>query len=92
MNEFDVVLLWILTALALANAVMRILLSKRKGTPLSAFWCVELFIFPALLGGSLALYMTGTANVVFQAVALGLLEEIVCIFLRRRWQNSTHKE
>lgn len=92
MNEFDVVLLWILTALALANAVMRILLSKRKGTPLSAFWCVELFIFPALLGGSLALYMTETANVVFQAVALGLLEEIVCIFLRRRRQNSTHKE
>lgn len=90
MNEFDIVLLWGLTGLALLNAVMRILLARRKGTPLSAFWCVELFIFPALLGSSLVLYMTGTADVVFQAVALGLLEEIVCIFLRRRWQkNST---
>ena len=92
MNEFDVVLLWILTALALVNAVMRILLAKRKGAPLSAFWCVELFVFPALLGTALVLYQTGTMNIVFQAVALGLMEEIVCIFLRRRWQNNAHKE
>ena len=88
MNEFDVVLLWILTALALVNTIMRILLSKRNGTPLSAFWCVELFVFPALLGIALLLYQTGTTNIVFEAVALGLLEEIVCIFLRRRWHRS----
>lgn len=88
MNTFDLVLLWILTGLALVNAVMRILLSKKQGTPLSPLWMAELFIFPALLGIALVLYQLGIADVVFQAVALGLLEEIVCIFLRRRWQKS----
>lgn len=87
MNTLDLALLWVLTALALLNAVMRILLARKKGKNLSAFWCVELFIFPALLGGSLVLYMTGTADVIFPAVALGLLEEIVCIFLRRKQQK-----
>ena len=90
MNEFDIILLWVLTGLALLNAVMRILLARRKGAPLSAFWCAELFIFPALLGISLVLYMTETADVIFPAVAFGLLEELLSIFLRRKQQK--HKE
>ncbi len=92
MHTMDLVLLWILTGLGLVNAVMRILLANKQGKPLSVLWRVELFIFPALLGGALALYQLGIVDVIFQAVALVLLEEIVCIFLRRRSQRRKYTE
>ena len=84
MNTFDIILLWLLAALGLINAFLRIALSKKQGAPLSRFWTCELFIFPFLIIASLVLYQTGTADVVFPLVMLGLLEEIICIFLRRR--------
>lgn len=84
MNDFDVVLLWILAALGLLNALLRIFLAKKQGNPLSLFWTLALFVFPLLLGVALVLYQTGTADVVFSLVMIGLLEEIICIFLRRK--------
>lgn len=89
MNDFDVILLWILAALGLLNALLRIFLAKKQGNPLSLFWTLELFVFPLLLGVALVLYQTGTADVVFPLVMIGLLEEIICIFLRRKNRKST---
>lgn len=88
MNAFDIILLWLLAALGLGNAFLRIALSKKQGAPLSRFWTCELFIFPLLIMIALVLYQTGTADVVFPLVMLGLLEEIVCIFLRRRKRKA----
>lgn len=88
MNTFDIMLLWLLAALGLVNAFLRIALSKKQGVPLSRFWTCELFLFPLLIAISLVLYQTGTADVVFPLVMLGLLEEIVCIILRRRKKKS----
>lgn len=87
MNTFEIVLLWLLAALGLVNAFLRIALSKKQGAPLSPFWKCELFIFPLLLIIAMVLYQTKAADVVFPLVMLGLLEEIVCIFLRRRKRN-----
>ena len=92
MNTFDIILLWLLAALGLVNAFLRIALSKKQGAPLSRFWMCELFIFPLLIITALVLYQTGTADMVFPLVMLGLLEEIVCIFLRRRNQRKNQAE
>lgn len=91
MHDFDIALLWILAALGLLNALLRIFLAKKQGAPLSRFWTLELFVFPLLLGIALVLYQAGTADVVFPLVMLGLLEEILCIFLRRKAQKTTQK-
>ena len=89
MNDFDVILLWILVVLAFLAAVMRILLAKKQGQKLSWVWRIQEFIFPVLLLVGLVLYQSGTKDVVFQLVMLGLAEEIVCIFLRRRSRKQT---
>ena len=88
MNDIDVVLLWILVVLAFAAAVLRILLAKKQGRPNSLFWSVQEFIFPVLLLVGLVLYQTGTKDVVFQLVMVGLVEEILCVILRRRRQKK----
>lgn len=88
MNPFDVVLLWILVVLAFAVAVMRILLAKKQGKPLSLGWRIQEFLFPVLLLAALVLYQTGTADIVFPAVMLGLLEEIICMVLRRKQRDT----
>lgn len=92
MNALDIILLWLLAALGLLNALLRIFLAKKQGSPLSLLWKCELFIFPALLIAALALYQFGIADVIFPLVMLGLLEEIVCIFLRRRNQRENQAE
>lgn len=84
MNPLDVVLLWILVVLAFAAAILRIRLADKQGNPQSMGWKIQEFIFPALLLAAMVLYQTGTADIVFPAVMLGLLEEIVCVILRRR--------
>ncbi len=84
MNPSDLTLLWLLTALALAAAILRILLARKKGQPQRLFWAIQELIFPGLLLLSLVLWQAAGTDLVFPAVMLGLLEEIVCIFLRRR--------
>ena len=88
MNDIDVVLLWILVVLAFAAAVLRILLAKKQGRPNNLFWSVQEFIFPVLLLVGLVLYQTGTKDVVFQLVMVGLVEEILRVILRRRRQKK----
>ncbi len=84
MNLSDLTLLWLLTALAFAAAILRILLARKRGQPQGLFWALQELIFPALLLLSLILWQAAGIDLVFPAVMLGLLEEIVCIFLRRR--------
>ncbi len=87
MDQTDVILLWVLTALSFIAGVLRILLARKKGQPQPLLWRLQAFLFPALLLLSLLLWQTGSADIVFPAVMLGLLEEIVCIFLRRKPQK-----
>lgn len=84
MNPLEVVLLWILVVLAFMAAILRIRLAAKQGSPQSLGWKIQEFIFPVLLLAAMVLYQTGTADIVFPAVMLGLLEEIVCVILRRR--------
>ena len=92
MNDIDVVLLWILVVLAFLAAVMRILLAKKQGRPLAWVWRIQEFIFPVLLLVGLVLYQSGTKDIVFQLVMLGLVEEIVCVFLRRRSRRESSED
>ena len=91
MNDMDLILLWVLTALGFTAAVLRILLAKKQGRPNSLLWSIQEFLFPVLLLVGLVLYQTGTKDIVFQLVMLGLVEEILCIFLRRKAQKSDPK-
>ena len=84
----DMILLWILMVLSFVVAVLRILLAKKQGRSNSLLWSIQEFVFPVLLLVGLVLYQTGTKDVVFQLVMVGLVEEIVCIFLRRRRQTD----
>ena len=84
MDTFDLVLLWVITAAAFAVVPMRVKLAEKQGSPQSLGWTVQELVFPVLLLVALILYMTGIADVVFPAVAIGLLEEIICSVIRRR--------
>lgn len=88
MNDIDLILLWVLMVLSFAVAVLRILLAKKKGRPNGLLWSIQEFVFPVLLLVGLVLYQTGVKDVVFQLVMVGLAEEILCVFLRRRSQKE----
>lgn len=85
----DKLLLWILMVLSFAVAVLRVLLAKKQGQPNSLLWSVQEFVFPVLLLVGLVLYQSGIKDVVFELVMIGLVEEIVCIFLRKRRKPKT---
>lgn len=92
MNPVDVILLWLLVVLAFAAAIMRILLAHKQGTPQCLGWKIQEFIFPVLLLTAMVLYQTGTADIIFPAVMLGLVEEIVCSILRRKRREDDKKQ
>jgi hypothetical protein len=87
---YDQTLLGILLILSLVAAVLRVRLAKKQGRPNSAFWTVQEFVFPVLLLVALVLLEHGK-DIVFGLVMLGLLEELVCVFLRHRAQKKEER-
>ena len=51
MDRADSIWLWILTALAFLAATLRLLLAKKRGSPLPRFRRIQSFVFPAVLIG-----------------------------------------
>lgn len=84
---YDEMLLLLLVILSLVAAGLRVLLAKKQGRPNSIFWTVQELVFPVLLLVALVLLKTGQ-DVVFELVMLGLVEELVCVFLRHRAQKK----
>jgi hypothetical protein len=84
----DITLLWILLVLSFLAAALRVRLAKAQGHPYRLPWSLQCFLFPVLLLAALVLYLSGIADLVFQLVMLGILEEIVCIPLRRKAQKQ----
>ena len=87
MDRTDGIILWALTALAFLAVVLRVLLAKKQGTPLSGFWLTQSFVFPVLLLVTSILFQTGT-DIVFPAVLIGVIEELVLGAIRRRKQKK----
>jgi hypothetical protein len=85
----DLTLLWILVVLSFAAAGLRVQLAKKQGHPYGPLWTLQGLVFPVLLLLALGLYVTGTADLVFQLVMVGLAEELVCLPIRRKSQNRT---
>lgn len=88
MKTTDIILLGLLAALAFAAAILRLRLASKQGRPLTFVWKIQGFVFPILLLVVLILYQTKTVDIVFPAVMLGLVEEVVCIWLRRKSQRN----
>ncbi len=88
MKTTDIILLGLLVVLAFAAAILRLRLASKQGHPLAFVWKIQGFVFPVLLLVVLILYQTKTVDIVFPAVMLGLVEEIVCIWLRRKRQRD----
>ncbi len=84
----DLTLLWLLEGLLLLAAVLQLVLARKRGQTLSFGAQVQPFLFPAILLAALVLFQTGTKDVVFPAVMLGLAEELAAWLIRRRKKNS----
>ena len=84
MDRADSIWLWVLTALAFLAAALRLLLTKKQGAPMSGFRLVQNFVFPAILLVASVLFQTGTADIVFPAVLIGVEEELICGAVRKR--------
>ncbi len=80
----DIELLWVLVGLLWCSSVLRIALARKKKQPLALLWRLQAFVFPVvMLAGTVSLQL-GKGDYVVTVIMLGLLEEIVCFFLRRR--------
>ena len=84
MDRADSIWLWILTALAFLAAALRLLLAKKQGSPLVGFWRIQSFVFPVILLAAAILFQTGTADIVFPAVLIGIAEELILGAVRKR--------
>ena len=88
MDRTDSIWLWILTALAFLAAALRLLLAKKQGSPLPRFWRIQSFVFPVILLAAAILFQTGTADLVFPAVLIGIAEELILGAVRKRKEKQ----
>ena len=100
MDRTDSIWLWILTALAFLAAALRLLLAKKQGSPLPRllakkqgsplprFWRIQSFVFPVILLAAAILFQTGTADIVFPAVLIGIAEELILGAVRKRKEKQ----
>lgn len=88
MDRADSIWLWILTALAFLAAALRLLLAKKRGSPLPRFWRIQSFVFPVILLAAAILFQTGTADIVFPAVLIGIAEELILGTVRKRKEKQ----
>ena len=84
MDTFDLVLLFVIVFLGLLAAILRPVLAKKQGKPLSMFFQIQGFFFPAILLLAAILSLRGTADILFWAVLLAILEEVVFNLIRKR--------
>ncbi len=84
MTNNDILLLLILTVLLFVAAILKIKLDEVKKEPLSTFWKVQRFVFPVLMLSVLVLFYFGIADFVVQGIFLGIGEELVCWFIRKK--------
>lgn len=88
MDRADSIWLWILTALAFLAAALRLLLAKKQGAPMSGFRLAQSFVFPVILLAAAILFQTGTADIVFPAVLIGIAEELILGAVRKRKEKQ----
>ena len=88
METFDLVMLWIIAAGALAAAWMRRKLAEKQGRAYSPFWVVQSLLLPLGLVLALALYMTGVADVILPAIAALLAQELIFGLIRRKTEKQ----
>ena len=84
MDTFEWTAWGVLVALGLLAALLRPLLAKKQGHPLSLFWVLQGYLFPGLMLLSGVLLLAGTADLMLPALALGIAEELIFSFFRNR--------
>lgn len=84
MSTSDYILLWVVVLLLFISAVLKIKLAEKKGAPYSTPWKIQIFVFPVMLLLVLILLWTGIKNWVLPGIFLGIIEEFVCHFIRKK--------
>ena len=85
MNETDRILLWVLAALSVAVALLRVGLARKQEKPMGALSLAQ----TAVVLVTAILYQTGR-DIVFPALIAVLAEELICSAIRRR-KNRENK-
>lgn len=80
----DLVLLYILTGLLFLAAFMKLGLAAKKQEQVTVFWKVQRFIFPSLMLVVLVLFQLEIRDWVIPGIFLGILEEIIFWFIRKK--------
>lgn len=80
----DLVLLYILTGLLFLAAFMKLGLAAKKQEQVTAFWKVQRFVFPSLMLVVLVLFQLEIRDWVVPVIFLGILEEIIFWFIRKK--------
>lgn len=84
----DMVLLYLLTGLLFLAAFMKLALAKKKQETLTRFWLVQRFVFPVMMLVVLILFRLGIRDWLIQGIFLGILEELVFWFIRKKKSNQ----
>lgn len=80
----DLVLLYILTGLLFLAAFMKLGLAAKKQEQVTVFWKVQRFVFPSLMLVVLVLFQLEIRDWVVPGIFLGILEEIIFWFIRKK--------
>lgn len=80
----DLSLLYIIVVLLFAAAIMKIKLAEVKKEPLAMRWKLQRFIFPIMMLAVTVLFQAGVRDWVIQAVFIGIAEELLCWFIRKK--------
>ena len=83
-DTFEWVLLGILVVLGLLASVLRPILAKRQSRPMGVGWVIQGFLFPWLMIAAAIAFLAGGPDLIFPAVILGLLQELIFGFFRKR--------
>ena len=87
MERTDLILLALIALLGVAAGVMRMLLARRQGSPLSIPWALQGFVFPALALLALGLYATGREQPVPWLILAAVGQGLLFGMLRRRQER-----
>ena len=84
----DMALIWAIAVILAVSAVLRIDLARRKGSPLSGAGKLQAVLFPAAFLLAAVLLQAGLADLIMPVLLLGILEEAVCLAIRKRQQDG----
>lgn len=88
----DSVLLLLLTVLLFLGAILKIQLKKKKGSPYSTGWKMQLLVFPVFCLIAWAAFQMGWESLVIPVIFLGIGEEILCWAIRKRQKAETNRD